>query len=325
MQNDLFVDATGAKFIATARLDGDMFSLDYRDHAYDEQITSNRLITVSWTGGEFNMAKAKVSTVVPITSLTPAGREGSRKTADALSIRGGYMLVEVIVDSITVIGTETTNDVYYLAGGDSGILMGGALKATIKNNRFFGIRDAAIYLSAAGEDGEYGDHFTIVNNTIERAYDGITVKRGADNIKMIGNEITDVAVGLSIKNLYAGRTATNVLIKDNVVRTASRPISVQRGNNVRVEGNRILDLGAMVAGQSASINPHGNQFEAISLDGVQGTNLIRNNRVEGVDGPRQELTTTYGVVTRFYDGRETSGVTQAGNHFSRLDECEVNY
>ena len=135
LKKDLIVDATGAKFIATSNLDGDMFSFDAHTTKSDECNSAGVLADFTWQGGDFNMAEAKVSTVVPITSKTPAGREGTKSTADALSIRGANnsnntnKVGELLIENITFTGTKNSSDPYYLAGGDSGILMIGTTKA----------------------------------------------------------------------------------------------------------------------------------------------------------------------------------------------------
>ncbi|WP_112479725.1 right-handed parallel beta-helix repeat-containing protein [Vibrio variabilis] len=200
--------------------------------------------------------------------------------------------------------------------------MTGALKATIRNNSFFGVRDAAIYVSAGGESGEYGDHFTLVNNYVERAYDGITSKRGADNIKMQNNVMHDVVVGLSIKRVYDGWTATNINISDNSVSNSVRPISVERANDVVIDSNRIDNLGSIVANSPTPTNKYGKQYEGIALNGVQGSNRVTNNIINGItqDGSRERDTTTWGIVLRPEDGRETTNVTIEGNIYFRLDK-----
>ncbi|MDN3702303.1 hypothetical protein ACFFUO_07085 [Vibrio artabrorum] len=327
LRNDLKVDASEASFIATKQLDGDMFSFDTHTSKSDECGGASVLANFDWTGGTFNMSKAKVSTVVPLRYKTPAGREGTKQTADALSIRGATnsgrsKLNELLIEDIVFIGTENDTDPYYLAGGDSGILMTGALKAIIRNSSFFGVRDAAIYVSAGGVSGEYGDHFTLVNNYVERAYDGITSKRGADNIKMQNNIMNDVVVGLSIKRVYDGWTATNIHISENSVSNSVRPISVERANDVVIDSNRIDNLGSIVADSPKPTNKYGQQYEGIALNGAQGSNRVTNNIINGItqDDSREKDTTTWGIVLRPEDGRETTNVVIEDNSYSRLDK-----
>ncbi|MFC1518605.1 right-handed parallel beta-helix repeat-containing protein [Pseudomonadota bacterium] len=325
LKKDLSVDATGANFIATSELDGDMFSFDSNSTKSTECNSADIKANFSWNGGSFNMAQAKVSTVVPQTSKTPQGREGTKATADALSIRGvdqngASKLNELLIENIQFTGTTNPTDPFYLAGGDSGILMTGALKATIRNNAFYGVRDAAIYVSAGGNNGVFGDHFTLSNNYVERAYDGITSKRGADNIKMLNNIMEDVVVGLSTKMVYSGWTATNIIIKGNEVTRAVRAISVERSNNVTIEDNQILELGGTVANQDNPINPFGQQYEGISLNGIQGTNYVRYNHIVGLGDSRVSTADTYGLITRDYDGRSTTGLIKSGNVYANIDK-----
>ncbi|MCM2680697.1 right-handed parallel beta-helix repeat-containing protein [Echinimonas agarilytica] len=326
LKKDLKVNATGANFIATSALDGDLFSIDSNDTKSKECSSAGQLANVSWNGGHFNMANAKVSTVVPYTALTPSNKKGTKATADALSVRGvtnggASKLNHLEIKNIIFNGTHSSSAPFYKAGGDSGILMTGALRATITNNQFYGVRDAAIYVSAGGDNGRYGDHFNLSNNYIERAFDGITSKRGADNIKMRNNTMVDVVVGLSIKRVFSGWTATNVTILDNDISKSVRPISVERANNVVIEDNTISDLGAVVNGETSPRNKYGSHYEGISLNGVQGNNSIRNNRIDGVFGNgREGTTTTYGIVTRAEDGRETTGENIRNNSFSKLDK-----
>ncbi|WP_112479726.1 hypothetical protein [Vibrio variabilis] len=121
LRNDLKVDASEARFIATEQLDGDMFSFDTHASKSDECGGAGVLANFDWIGGTFNMSKAKVSTVVPLRYKTPAGREGTKQTADALSIRGATSsgkskLNELLIENIVFIGTENDTDPYYLAG-----------------------------------------------------------------------------------------------------------------------------------------------------------------------------------------------------------------
>ncbi|AWB66059.1 hypothetical protein C2869_06225 [Saccharobesus litoralis] len=322
LRNDLIVDASQALFFATSKLDGDLFSLDA--HSKHSQKCALQVESeVHWVGGFINIANAKVSQVVPITKMTPQGRTGTKKTADALSIRGHHngfqKLRNVIVDGITVVGTKTAKDPFYLAGGDSGILMAGTRQATIKNNNFFGIRDAAIYVTAAGKNGEIGDDFVLINNYVERAYDGITSKRGADRITMQNNRLNNVAVGLSIKHLFSGRTSYQANISNNTIKSAVRAISLERVNDATVANNVISGLGDIYAGKTSPINARGRHYEAIGLDGAQGNLVIKNNTIQGVNGKRTIKFKTYGIVSRSYNKRPTTDYLAINNLFHDLD------
>lgn len=328
LKRNLVVDATDAVFIATPELDGDMFSFDTHRTKSKECNSEDIKADFRWSGGSFNMADAKVSLVVPYKRRTPEGRQGTKKTADALSIRGVinsndfHKLNEVVIQNIKFVGTKSETDPFYLAGGDSGILMTGALKATIKDNSFIGVRDAAVYLSAGGKTGDIGGNFTISNNYFERAFDGATTKRGASNIVMENNTLIDVAIGLSIKKVFSGWTASNITIKGNTINGTMRGISVEQTDHAVIEDNVVKNLGAVVSGQNGYrpvFNKYSDAYEGISLIGVRGESRILKNEISSVHGSRESETLTWGIVSRAVDGRETEGVSFAGNVFTALD------
>ncbi|KMT66880.1 right-handed parallel beta-helix repeat-containing protein [Catenovulum maritimum] len=323
LRNHLLVDARAATFIATEALDGDLFGLDAHNKNSKKCGHENE-IEIHWHGGLMDMADAKVSQVVPIVKMTPEGRTGTKKTADALSIRGnhnGYQkLRHVHIEGISVTGTKNDTDPFFLAGGDSGILMAGTRSAKITKNKFYGIRDAAIYVTAAGKEGEIGDNFVMTHNIIERAYDGITSKRGADKITMQHNTIKDVAVGLSIKHLFSGRTSHDAVISHNTIKNAVRAISIERVTNASITDNIITDLGAIFANSTNPINARGKHYEAIGLDGTQGKIKITNNQISTAD---RSGTKTYGIVSRAYDGRKTTEYNASNNQFIGLTEDQL--
>ncbi|KMT64844.1 right-handed parallel beta-helix repeat-containing protein [Catenovulum maritimum] len=326
LKKDLVVDATGAKFIATTNLDGDLFSIDAHATKSNECGSSNTLADFNWKGGDFNIANAKVSTVVPYPYKTPEGKTGTQSTADALSVRGGInshntnKLGEAVIENITVTGTKNNTDTCFEAGGDSGILLTGGTKVTVKNNSFYGIRDAAVYLTASGDNGQYGDHFTFSNNYVERACYALTSKRGADNLKFLNNTINNVLGGIGVPNTFTGRTATNVVVRGNKISKTIRGISMYRVNNATIENNEITELGAITNGLTKAIGAYGNVYEGILLAGTQGTNTLSNNTIKGVTGSREGATETYGVTYREHDGRSTTGVSISNHSYSKLNK-----
>jgi len=339
IKKDLTVIATNAKFIATEKLDGDLFSLDahrkFSNECNSDQISAN----VKWIGGAFDTSKARVSQVVPQAGKTPKGRTGTKNTGDALSIRGvitpnrsektePYRLKvkHVLIENIAVNGTVNTVDNFYKAGGDSGVLIYGVATATIKNNKFYGIRDAAVYLSAAGPrpekggtDGVYGRDFLITGNYVERAYDAFTSKRGADNVTMTNNTIVDVVVGLSIKQVYAGWRADGVTITNNTIERSVRPISVEMANDVTITNNIITGLGGTVANITVPINAKNNkQYDGIGLYGIQGASNISNNLITGIAGKN-----TVGIISKAEHNRPTTGLTITSNIFTDLKTNKI--
>jgi hypothetical protein len=324
IRDKLIVDATDATFMAGSDLDGDMFSFD-ANYIYSSTCGNVEKVDISWKGGLFNVSNALVSRVVPLRDRTPAGRESLiSNTADALSIRGVSVLQkvrEVTIDGVTVVGTSSSTGIFSDAGGDSGVFIMGAVRGTVKNSVFRGIRDAAIYVSADPDYG-YGNNYTITGNTIERAYTGISSKRGPNNVVMKNNVLTDVVLGLSTLPLDVANEgiAATVEITGNTITTAGRAILLQRANGVTVNNNNILQLGGVLAGQSSSINPHGNIFEGIIFEGVQGaSNQCIGNTMSGIGGTRKNITTTRGLVGRSYQGHVNTDIVRLNNNFSNLD------
>lgn len=329
LRNDLDVDASGATFKATSDLDGDMFSIDANKVKSDDCGAGTSLADVTWKGGRFEMDKAKVSTVVPYKNLSTRPT-GNQATADALSIRGYqttelfHKLNHVEITDITFYGNDpgnkNSNKAFYEAGGDSAILMVGANSAYISNNRFYGVRDAAIYVTADTPTGNTGGDFFMENNYIERAFDGITSKRGADDVTMHNNECNDVAVCLSIKYQTSGRVANNVTITSNDITKGTRAISLERVDGGRIEGNTIKRIGDKVAnlddavdGSGTDIQRYSDAYEAISLDGSIDV-TIRSNTLSA--STTRQSAKTWGIVHRKNDGQVTEDITKTGNTFN---------
>jgi hypothetical protein len=322
INRSLNVDATKARFIATTSLDGDMFSFDVKPSSFD----CPRDPKFTWLGGRFDAWDGKTSTVIPGKQSSNKGDsgEGVAKTADALSIRGGARVTEgnrqvmkrhlgdVDIRRISVYGTERSSEDYRYAGGDSGILMIAAKSAYIRNNKFYGIRDAAVYLSADNDNGNLGDNYTLIDNYAERVFDGFTSKRGADNIRFEKNRVVDAVVGISTKSTNYDNdkwNAKNVQVKNNTVTRAMRAISLERSDDVVIEDNNIVDLGGIVAGETgnrANLSSFSNDFEGISLNGVRGSYSIKNNSIKGVNASTRGV---FALVRRTFDGRGTVGIS----------------
>lgn len=349
LRDNVDVTATGAKFVATSQLDGDMISIDAsQQHSAGCGGSSNGKVNVTWIGGEFDMHQALVSTTVPFKKLT-SRPEGAASTADALSVRGFenstgfHKLDELSITDITFFGTDPADKngdtPFYDAGGDSGIFVSSAQKATVSNNEFYGVRDAAIYMSADNFDGTIGDEFTMENNTIRRAFDGVTSKRGADDIVMRNNDCNDVAVCLSIKTQTAGRRAERVTIEDNNIVKGVRAISLQHVDGTTVKGNTISRLGDKVAKLDNAVSGPQNiqsfstAYEAISLIGTVNMDISDNDISASTNRPSSN---TWGIVYRaiqdtqdnsttpnvneFVPGVETCNISTSGNSFSGLDK-----
>ncbi len=326
IRNDLNIDASSATFIATRSLDGDMISIDANTRL-GTTCGPRQVVDIEWDGGNFDMSDARVSTVVPIASLTPSANQGVSSTADALSVRGtpnsGSTLSSVSnvnISNATFNGTDSNTAPYFEAGGDSAIFVNGVLSADINNNTFAGIRDAAIYLST-DSDGVNGDNYRASGNTIRRAYDGITVKRGADNIVITGNTLNDVVVGISTKNVIDGVIHSNVRIRNNTITTTSRGMLIEHGNNVDIENNTINNLGAANGGSNSPSNASARGiYDGIALEGTSNVRITGNTIAGVTSTSRQNNTTTWGIVRgAFENRRETTEFSQRDNTFRRLD------
>ncbi|WP_016954539.1 right-handed parallel beta-helix repeat-containing protein [Catenovulum agarivorans] len=327
-------------FKGSSSLDGDLIALKGTSSTSECNTTGSTGNTIKpgvvWRGGRFIMADAKVSTVVPggqSANLSPASQKGTSATADGLSIRGEVddpnssnandrilVLGHIDVQNIKFYGTSPgSTQNYRYAGGDSGILMVGASRATFKNNRFYGVRDAGIYVSADNYKGHLGDNYTMENNYVERAYDGLTSKRGADKITFKNNDLNDVVVGISTKNRNSGSawTASDITVTGNEITKTVRGISLERANDVTISNNKIKDVGATVGGNS---RPSSNSFdktfyEAISLNGVTNINSIDGNEIRGVN-PANSADKVYALVYRKHDGQSTDNTRPTFTVFS---------
>lgn len=329
IKRKVYIDASNARFIATSRLQGDLISFN----TTPSSLECPKDPSFSWTGGKFDVWDHPTSTVVPGTQSANKGdsSKGSKSTADALSIRGDTTkdgkrrrhLGNLEISGITVTGTEFVSETYRHAGGDSGILMIAAKSAYIHDNKFYGIRDAAVYLSADNTGGTLGDNFTLENNYAERVYDAFTVKRGADNIKFLNNKVLDAVVAISTKSTNKGSkwNGNNIVIDGNEITKSIRAISLERSFDVSINNNTIKQLGANVAGeQNANANrfkvsytrtdSKGNTsvsnvgtYEGISLNGVDRLKSIKNNTISGSNGKTRRVNA---VVFRKFDGQSTS-------------------
>lgn len=320
LKNSFTVDATGAVFLVGGQQEGDVFSIDTNTDSFRGSACGNTAkADVTWIGGEFDLRGMMVSTSVPINSLDTDQPTSTQATADALSIRGAnarsgkrtQKLGAVTVRNLKVTGSDGS---WRTAGGDSGLFIGGATSALIEDSQFFGIRDAAIYLSADDKDSAIGGNYTVRRVTVEGSYDGVTSKRGAGNILYENNVITDTVVGLSIKALRDNLHATGVTMTGNDLRRCVRCILVENANDVVIDNNRLYEVGNRVAGDNTPTNARGRQYEGIALEGTQGTIHVRGNVLEGtLDEARAQAVTTWAHVTRDFRGREPGAADKSGN------------
>lgn len=338
MNKDFAINASGAIFVAGPNVNADLIGFDAVSASFAGPCGGSALVDVSWSGGEINISQAHLSGTVPQGTGTGATTVGSpvAGTTDGLSIRGatGGTTPRAKADAVTILnltvvgapisdanriafladpGTmaavDSQSDTWRNAGGDSGIFVMGAGSALIENSTFFGIRDASIYMSAAPYDAALGGNYVIRNNRFYGGFDGISSKRGAQNITMDGNVFVNVVRGVSTESLSQPLRDTNgqtverivqpLVMTNNVFNGVVRAIQVEAANNVTVSGNLIRNLGARVA-QSDSPTRY-SRYEGIVFEGVTN-GRIENNQIRGVEGARAAASSTVGITIGSHAG-----------------------
>jgi hypothetical protein len=157
--------------------------------------------------------------------------------------------------------------------------------------------------------------FTVTDNIIKRVFDGVSSKRGADQIVMERNEVTDSAVALSIKENQAGRVASNIKINDNTIIRSVRSILLENARNVEVNDNDILELGGTVAGSDSPLGGNG-RYRGIIMDGLSGTtNEANGNNFEGIS---TQTTVAFSNTKR--GDNDNVSFTRTNNDYTNIDE-----
>jgi len=335
---DFSIIASDVIFIAGPNVNSDLIDFDATSESFTGRCGGDDLVDVSWTGGELNISQAHLSGTVPQgrgIGATSVG-EPVASTTDGLSIRGATggtdpraKVDAVTVKGLTIIGApissenreayfenfetaqaiDSESDSWRNAGGDSGVFVVGAQSALIEESSFFGIRDASIYMSAAPYDAALGGNYTMINNRFYGGFDGISSKRGAQNIRMEGNIFVNVVRALSIESLSGPLRMTNdqtaerivgpVVILQNRLNGVQRAIQVESSQDVTVSDNKIRNLGARVAQQNNPVRY--DRYEGIVIEGVEN-GMLSNNEISGVDTSRAENSDTVGIVITSHAG-----------------------
>jgi hypothetical protein len=239
-KTDLNVTATGANFISDG-VNGNLFTIN------GGGVRGTKKPTIEWKGGTFDIRNQRLSTTRPLPkgekapdgsrdskgrpksleqyekeqkisrgSGTEVNKLGTRATADAIHVRGNERIKELTIDRIEVKGSDKD---WRTAGGDSGVFVTDVDDVTIKNSKFKGLRDAGIYVSDTADEffpAEKGkkrerrprtNSVELTNNLVEDSYDGITAKRGVDNVNFQNNVLIGNEVGASLKINGDGRKA----------------------------------------------------------------------------------------------------------------------
>lgn len=366
IQNKSFaIIATGAIFVAGPEVNSDLIDFDVTPSSFSGNCGGNDVVDVSWTGGELNISQARLSGTVPQGTSVGATTTGTpvAGTTDGLSFRGinggsGTLATSppvkigaVTVRNLTVIGApitdtnrtayfdnprtapaiDSTSDTWLNAGGDSGLFITGTRSALVENSTFFGIRDASIYVSASPYDPTLGGNYVLRNNRFYGGFDGISSKRGAQNIRMEGNLFVNIVRGLSLESLSDPLRSTNgqtverivqpVVMNDNVFNGVQRNIQVESANDVTISGNLIRNLGARVSQANNSVRY--SRYEGIVLEGVTNAS-VADNSILGVEGARSTASTTVGITVGSHAGIAGTIMSAnvniaASNVFSDLD------
>ena len=335
---DFAIVATGATFIAGANVNSDIIDFDATSGSFSDYCGGDTLVDISWTGGELDITKAHLSGTVPQGGSVGGTTVGSpvASTTDGLSIRGATggttplaKVGNVTIQGLTIVAAPITqanrtaylanpetapaidseSDTWRNAGGDSGIFVMGAGSALIENSRFFGIRDASIYMSAAPYDSSLGGNYNMRNNFFYGGFDGITTKRGAQNITMDNNVFVNVVRALAVESLAGPLRSTNnqtterivdpVVISNNILNGTQRGIQIESANNVTISNNIIRNLGARVSMQNNPVRY--SRYEGVVIEGTTN-GVVEDNRIIGVDGARADASTTVGIMVGNHDG-----------------------
>lgn len=226
-EQDLDITATGATFVSD-RIDGDMFRF--------LATPSTKPVNFTWTGGEIDLRNHLLSTTRPFKEIDEdSGDVGERATADAICVRGEDRLNRVTIQGLTVRGSDQT---WREARGDSGVFVNNVAEFLVQGCRFYGIRDAAVYISdrPGGKDGTY----TIINNYAENCYDAFTGKRGANDVTISNNVSVNNEVGVSLKPAdVLVSPHERALLTNNFITGSNRSMQLQNFRNSTIKDNQI--------------------------------------------------------------------------------------
>ncbi len=357
---DFAIVATGAVFLAGPNVNSDIIDFDATSGSFSDYCGGETLVNIDWTGGELDISKTHLSGTVPQGGSVGGTSVGTptASTTDGLSFRGATggtnpraKVDNVTIKDLTIVAAPITpgnrtaylanpetapaidseSDTWRNAGGDSGVFVMGAGSALIENSKFFGIRDASIYMSAAPYDASLGGNYNMKNNFFYGGFDGIATKRGAQRITMDGNVFVNVVRALAVESLAGPLRSTNdqtserivdpVVITNNVLNGTQRGIQVESANNVTISDNIIRNHGSRVSMQNNPVRY--TRYEGIVIEGAtNGT--VSDNQIIGVDGGRADASTTVGITIGRHDGITrsipSSNITiSANNIFTDLD------
>lgn len=334
---DFTIIATGAVFVAGPNVNADLIAFDASSSSFSGPCGGSNLVDMTWIGGELDISRMHLSGTVPqgrgvgatsvgspVASTTDglsvrATQNGSspRQKGDAITVRGLTVVsapisaanrIAYLQNVDTGAPVDSRSDTWQNAGGDSGLFIMGAGSALVEESTFFGTRDASIYVTASPDAAELGGNYVLRNNRFYGGFDGISSKRGAQNVRIENNQFVNVVRAVSLESLAgplraAGGTQERivrpVLISGNIFNGAQRAIQLESATEARVENNTIRNLGARVAQANGPVRY--TRYEGIVIEGVTNS-TIANNTITGVDGARAGASMTVGVTIGSHAG-----------------------
>lgn len=335
--SDFTIIATGAVFVAGTGMNADLIAFDASSSSFSGPCGGSSLVDMTWIGGELDITRANLSGTVPQGGNVGATRVGSpaASTTDGLSVRATQNGSSprqkgdaIIVRGITVVSApiaaanrtayfqnistaaaiDSRSDTWQNAGGDSGVFIMGAGSGLIEDSSFFGTRDAGIYVTASPDSAVLGGNYVLRNNRFYGGFDGISSKRGAQNVRMENNQFVNVVRALSLESLAgplrgsgdtAERIVQPVVMSGNIFNGAQRAIQVESANNVTISNNLIRNLGARVSQSNAPVRYA--RYEGVVIEGVANA-MLTNNTIAGVEGARSTASDTVGVTIGSHAG-----------------------
>lgn len=155
--------------------------------------------------------------------------------------------------------------------GLSAIRCGGG---EIHGNIFVGQADLGIYISGGSsrQPHDNGTHHSVHSNHFLRCNNGVSAKRDARGVKVIGNTFQECGVGATFYNTSKPNIGGRGIISTNeFLRCGRRAIDLRHSSYLIVANNVITDFGYKLDGTTAFESAIG-----INLEGVKKTRIHAN-------------------------------------------------
>ena len=306
--------AEGAVFTAVQGLDADIIRISTDATGYSD----DRNISVSWTGGKFDMRLQARSTSVPFADDYPAqgaGGQGTSATTDGLAVRGEVNdggtrkagLYRIIIKEVMCWASDTNH--WLTSGGDSGVFASGARHVQVTDSLFIGCRDLGIYASGISEGAITGVSCIMSRNKFVGCMYGCASKRFLDNTVLTDNVGFNTASVVTSTNVTT--TGENVVIANNVAHGAWRAIRIFGGAGNNVHGNISYNHGMVDPNNNNT--PIGSVFNSdnccISLEGARNNTVYGNHLYGKNPGFTQDVHTVF--LREMSHGNTTSNIANS--------------